>query len=116
MKNLKLLYRRSLKYEETKTELLVHHPLEDISFIYSGNVVKLINHQNGEIKELCTYDEVIAMEYIQINDCLCLATSSGEILNHNLLSGENEAVGLINDGIEAMSWSPDQELIVFVTK
>lgn len=117
MRNLKLLYRLSYKYEGVKADLIAQHAFnENISFVYDGNVVKSINHETGEIKELCFYDDVIAMEFIQLNDCLCLATRKGEIIQYNFNEDESEVVGEINDGIEAMSWSPDQELVVFVTR
>lgn len=119
MRNLKLLYRLSYKYEGVKADLIVQHAFnENISFVYSNdeNIVKSINHDTGEIKELCVYEDVAAMEFVQLNDCLCLATRKGEIIQFNLNEGDSEVVGMINDGIETMSWSPDQELVVFVTR
>lgn len=118
MRNLKIIYRKSHKYEGFKAQLMSQHVLENISYIYDGEnkVVKSLNHQTEEDKELCSYDGVIAMEFIQINDCLCFATDSGEIVCYNFNSNDFEVVGLISDGIETMSWSPDQELVVFITK
>lgn len=116
MRNLKLLYQRTLKYDGIKAKLMVQHPLEDFTFIYCDGIVKSINHKSRDVKELCAFEGVIAMEFIQINDCLCLATESGEIIQYNFMNNEQETVGLISDGIETMSWSPDQELVVFVTK
>lgn len=117
MRNLKLLYHRTLKYDGIKAKLIVQHPLEDfITFVYFEGSVKLINHKSGEVKNLCSFDGVIAMEYIQINDCLCLATESGEIIQYNFMNDDYESVGLIDDGIETMCWSLDQEHVVFVTK
>jgi elongator complex protein 1 len=116
MRNLKLLYQRTLKYDGIKAKLMVQHPLEDVTFIYFDGIVKSINHKENEVKDLCEIDGVIAMEFIQINECLCFATESGEIIQYNFMTEDHEAVGLINDGIEAMCWSPDQELVVFVTK
>lgn len=89
---------------------------ENISFVYDGNSAKSIDHNTGDIKELCIYENVIAMEFIQLNECLCLATADGEIVQYNFNTNESEVVGLISDGIETMSWSPDQELVLFVTK
>lgn len=115
MRNLKLLYSLSCKYDDVKAELLAQHAFNDkISFVYDGNVVKSLN--DGEIQELCCHEGVIAMEFIQLNDCLCLATSDGQIIQYNFVSNDSEVVGMIGDGIETMSWSPDQELVVFVTK
>lgn len=117
MRNLKLLYQRKLTYDGIKAKLLVQHPLEDITFTCDGGgTLKSINHNCGEIKELCSYDGVIAMDFIQINDCLCFATESGDIIQYNMNTGEHEVYGMISDGIEAMQWSPDQELVVFITK
>lgn len=116
MRNLKLLYQRTQKYDGIKAQLMVQHPLEDITFIYNDGIVKSINHKSGNVEELCALDGVIAMEFIQINDCLCFATESGEIVQYNFMSQEYETVGLINDGIQTMCWSPDQELVVFVTR
>lgn len=116
MRNLKLLYERKLKYDGIKADLLVQHPLEDITFVYFGGILKSINHSSGEIKELCVYEGVNAMDFIQINDCLCFATESGDIIQYNMNTGEHEVYGLISDGIETMQWSPDQELVVFITK
>lgn len=117
MRNLKLLYRQSYKYDSVKAHLITHHSINDyIVFVYDGNVVKSLNNETGEIKELCFHDDVIAMQFVQLNDCLCLATCKGEIIQYSLNDNESEVVGMISDGIETMSWSPDEELVVFVTK
>lgn len=117
MKNLKLLYSLSNYYDGVTPEIITKHVFdENISFVYDQNIVKSINHESGEIKELCCYENVIAIEFVQLNDCLCLATREGEIIQYNLSDESAEVVGLVDDGIEAMSWSPDQELVVFVTK
>lgn len=117
MRNLKLLYRKCHKYGNIKTRLMSQHEFDNISFVYDfKNILKSIDHNSGEIKDLCLYDGVIALDYINLNDCLCFATDAGEIVQFNLSSSDSEVVGLINDGIMTMSWSPDQELVVFVTK
>lgn len=117
MRNLKLLYRQSLKYDGVKAKFIVHHPLnENVSFVYDGGSLKSLHHATNEAKDLCSYENVMAMDFIQLNECLCFATEEGEIVQYNLSNGDLEVVGLISDGIEAMSWSPDQELVVFVTK
>lgn len=116
MRNLKLLYNLSHKYDGVQAQLIAQHAFNEISFVYDFNVVKSINHESGEIKELCCYEDVISMEFVQLNDCLCLATRNGEIIQFNFNNNEAEVVGEVADGIEAMSWSPDQELVVFVTK
>ncbi|CRL07533.1 CLUMA_CG020498, isoform A [Clunio marinus] len=119
MKNLTLKYHYSKRYKEHECKLMTQHAFnENISFVYDGNnkSVNLYDHHSCEVKELFNYDGIIAMEYVQLNDCLCLATDEGEIVQYNFTTNDYEVVGMIQDGIETMSWSPDQELVVFVTK
>lgn len=116
MRNLKILHSISHKYDGIKAELMTQHAFHDISFVYDNKVAKSINHSTGEVKDLASYEDVIAMEFIQLNDCLCMATGGGEIIQFNFITNESEVVGMISDGIETMSWSPDQELVVIVTK
>lgn len=117
MRNLKLLYSAKTKFSKVKAELIAQHPFnEKLHFVYGDNVVKCLNTENLDVEELCCHAGVIGMEFVQLNECLCLATEDGEIIQYNLIDKESEVVGLISDGIETMSWSPDQELVVFVTK
>lgn len=117
MRNLQLLYSLTRKYDGVDAVLMCQHAFHDnISFVYDGKVVKSLNHINGEVKELHFQEGIIAMEFVQLNDCICLATDSGEIVQFNLNDESSETVGEISDGIETMSWSPDQELVVIVTK
>lgn len=117
MRNLKLLYTQSCSFDGERAELIAQNAFnEKVSFIYNQNLVKSLNTETGDVKELCRYEGVIAMEFVQLNECLCMATKSGEIIQYNLNDNESEVVGIISDGIETMSWSPDQELVVFVTR
>lgn len=117
MRNLQLLYSVHHKYDAVSPILMCSHAFHDnISFVYDGNAVKSLNHSSGEVKELHFQEGIIAMEFVQLNDCLCFATSDGEIVQFSLIDESSEVVGVIEDGIETMSWSPDQELVVIVTK
>lgn len=117
MRNLKLLYKESCKFEGVTAGLITQHAFDDkICFVYDRKIVKSLNRETKEVTELCVQDDVIAMEFVELNDCLCLATRSGEIIQYNLSDGQSETVGMISDGIEAMSFSPDQELVVLVSK
>lgn len=111
------MYELAHQYDGVKAELMTQHGFNDnVTFVYDRNIVKSIDHSTGEIKELGCNEGVIGMEFVQLNDVLCWATEAGEIVQYNFSSDEAETVGMISDGIEAMSWSPDQELVVFVTK
>lgn len=118
MRNLRLLHRLSQKFNGIAPKFMTLHLFrENIAFVYDRNSsVKIIDRDSGDIKDLCRYEDIVAMEFIQLSDCLCISTEKGEIIQFNLSNDESEVVGLINDGIEAMSWSPDQELVVFITK
>lgn len=118
MKNLKQIYTLQYKYDGFKSKLMTQHAnSENITFVYDDfNAVKSIDHKTGDVRDLCIYEGVIAMEFIQLNECLCLALNGGEIIQYCLSTEEPEVVGNCPEGIESMSWSPDQELVVFVTK
>lgn len=116
MRNLQLLYQLIHQYDGVKAELMVQHAFERISFVYTEGTIKSLDHRTGIATELFQQEHVIALDYVQLNNSLCLATDIGEIIQYNLEQNESEVVGLINDGIETMSWSPDQELVVIVTK
>ena len=117
MRNLQLLYSLRHKYAGVSPVLMCSHAFNDnISFVYDGTAVKSLDHSTGEEKELHFQEGIILMEFLQLNDCLCFATKEGEIVHFNLIDESSEVVGVIEDGIETMSWSPDQELVVFVTK
>lgn len=117
MRNLKLLYRESSRFDGVKAELIAQHAFDDkICFVYDRNIVKSLNNETKEVRELHVQEDVVAMEFVELNDCLCLATSAGEIVQYNLSDSQSETMGMISDGIETMSWSPDQELVIIVTK
>lgn len=117
MRNLQLLYTHNSKFDGINAVLMCQHAFHDnISFVYDGEVVKSLNHTTGDVKELHFQTGLIAMEFVQLNDCLCFASNDGEIVQFNLNDESSEVVGAISDGIETMSWSPDQELVVIVTK
>ncbi|XP_014675329.1 PREDICTED: elongator complex protein 1-like, partial [Priapulus caudatus] len=59
-----------------------------------------------------TGEQVAGLQYLMENDCLCVATVQGNII---LYHKEVEVVGCVDTGIRAVSWSPDQELVVIAT-
>jgi hypothetical protein len=65
--------------------------------------------------DLSRNPRAVAFEYQVDLDALCVATSDGKIITHSLETSESECVGEIETGIQAMRWSPDYELVVFVT-
>lgn len=116
MKNLTLLYKIHEEFDEKNVELFVRHPFENISFVYNGQTAKILDHATGGVEEVGTFENCNAMEYVQLNNALCLTTENGDIIMYYLDNKETEVVGMLGDGISAMSWSPDQELVVFVSR
>ncbi|CAO1437698.1 unnamed protein product [Diamesa serratosioi] len=118
MKNLSLLYLIKSEFSDERPKLMTQNSVENETYFWDGKHLKSISHNNesDKIKVLGEFEDVIAMEYVQINNCLCLATVSGEIIAYNLDTSDHEIVSMCSDGIETMCWSPDQELVIFVTK
>eukprot|EP00842_Homolaphlyctis_polyrhiza_P004259 jgi/Hompol1/4834/HPOL_003925-RA len=60
------------------------------------------------------------MQFLADAQALCIAMSAGDILLLHLDTSDAslphiESVGIIDSGIRAMAWSPDTELVLFVT-
>lgn len=53
---------------------------------------------------------------MSLNDEICLASSTGEVLLYKSATNSWEEVTYCDGGLEMMSWSPDQELVAFITK
>uniref|UniRef100_A0AAG5CXB3 Elongator complex protein 1 n=1 Tax=Anopheles atroparvus TaxID=41427 RepID=A0AAG5CXB3_ANOAO len=62
------------------------------------------------------YKNIIAIEHLALTNELCCASSDGNVWSYKLDTGTTEEVALCQHGIEAMQWSPDQEVVVFVDK
>lgn len=118
MKNLELLYNRTLKLS---IESLVHFVLNTnengVAYISTNFTLFQCNLQNNDIKQIHTIDdEIIGLEYLSLNNEICIATSQGDVIIVNLQTGTSENVTFCDGGIERMGWSPDQEIVAFITK
>uniref|UniRef100_A0A669QRK3 Elongator complex protein 1 n=1 Tax=Phasianus colchicus TaxID=9054 RepID=A0A669QRK3_PHACC len=58
---------------------------------------------------------IIGMEYLPELECVCVATAAGDILLCYLSTKQVECVGTVDSGLCAISWSPDQELVLLAT-
>ncbi|OAA69460.1 iki3 [Cordyceps fumosorosea ARSEF 2679] len=66
-------------------------------------------------------DKILNIQYLSGTATICLVLEGGDIITvkEDQLGGEDahiEIVGSIDDGISAARWSPDEELLVVVTK
>jgi hypothetical protein len=116
MKNLTLHYKIHEEFDEKNIKFYIRHPFENVSFVYNGEEIKIFNHATGDVENLGSFPDCNAMEYIQLSNALCWTKESGEIVMYYLDTKKIETVGMLQDGITAMCWSPDQELVVFVTR
>lgn len=93
MRNLGLICKKSHQYDDIKVRLMVQHVFENVSYVYDeNNSILKIDHNSGEIEKLCKFEDVVALEFIQINDCLCFATSSGDIIQYNFNTNQYDTV------------------------
>lgn len=117
MKNLNLLQQRNhvIPLENIKL-VTVDSEKPDQVFICTDDTQYRFLWDSCELANLSTVSDVIACEYLPLNDELCLATADGEVIVIYLRAGGEENVTFCEGGIEVMAWSPDQEIVVFVTK
>lgn len=59
--------------------------------------------------------QVVGIQDVPDQESVCIATATGDVILCNLNTGQLECVGSVDSGIVAMSWSPDQELVLLIT-
>eukprot|EP00761_Pharyngomonas_kirbyi_P008504 gb/GECH01008515.1/.p1 GENE.gb/GECH01008515.1/~~gb/GECH01008515.1/.p1 ORF type:complete len:1242 (+),score=283.29 gb/GECH01008515.1/:1-3726(+) len=59
--------------------------------------------------------KIIAIQYVAELESICMASNSGDIILYEMSSGLLDCVGSIDAGFTCMSWSPDQDVVVFTT-
>ncbi|XP_062516736.1 elongator complex protein 1-like [Corticium candelabrum] len=60
-------------------------------------------------------DRVVGLEYVTEHDAVCVTTLSGHVLLCSQSTKQVESMGSVHSGLRCMSWSPDQEVVVFIT-
>lgn len=58
---------------------------------------------------------VCAVQHIPDLEAVCVVSAQGDIVLYNIAENEAECVGLVESGVKCMAWSPDNELVAFVT-
>ena len=61
-------------------------------------------------------DDVINLEYVLDLESVYFALSNGEIYKFSVESDEFDNVGSVDSGLECAKWSPDQEILVLVSR
>ncbi|XP_029459838.1 elongator complex protein 1 isoform X2 [Rhinatrema bivittatum] len=58
---------------------------------------------------------IVGIQDLPDQESVCVATSTGDVILYNFSTCQLECVGSVDGGLNAMSWSPDQELVVLLT-
>ncbi|XP_078730604.1 elongator complex protein 1 [Lampetra fluviatilis] len=58
---------------------------------------------------------VVGIQTLPDADAACVATSQGDVLLYSVTRAQLECVGSVDSGLTAMSWSPDQDVMVLTT-
>jgi elongator complex protein 1 len=140
MRNLQLLehFKCSLAHEnalESRAFTAVDPDSGDVyAALATENEVKVLIQALDEVKpgtftEMCNFPAMergdggnVIIDFVYLPDtqsvCLCLNTGDIALINKERFEAGVEAleiVGTVDSGIQAMSWSPDQEVVVVIT-
>ncbi|XP_034833485.1 putative elongator complex protein 1 [Maniola hyperantus] len=92
-------------------------------FVCSYNLVVSKFDNSGEIKWTRDLSENVSREnapvnitYLGLTNCLSVGLANGELIAISDFGNSCDLVGTCENGLLAMEWSPDQELLVLVTK
>lgn len=121
MKNLHLLYTKTypLKNHNAR-QIVLDTNTTNIAYICDGKQIFKHNpaasDEPQKIYEQCDDTDICTFEHLNLNNELCIGTNDGDVIVLNLQTMQQESVTFCEGGIETMSWSPDQEVVTFVTK
>lgn len=124
MRNLKLQY-----CKEQKTgipccnQILLQPDFErsgqETTYIVTDSKIYAVDNNAIAFREpklVAALPDIVGAEYLQLDNAICLATGAGEVL---LIEPDtlSQREGTYCDvGIECMSWSPNQEVVAFITR
>lgn len=118
MRNLELLHSRTANLELIDAHF-INVSTENVgtTFIASSDQLSSFDWQQKQTNVIAPLEnQIVGFEYLSLNNELCVATESGEVLVYNLHQSTNESVTFCEGGLKAMSWSHDQEVVAFVTQ
>lgn len=116
MKNLKLLANRIVELESNDIQkLCISNERSDFIFYATGNELFSFDWSSLSTNELAPLSDVVTFEHLSLNNELCLATATGDVFTLNLHNQTTETITFCENGIVAMAWSHDQEVVAFVT-
>lgn len=121
MRNLKLQYckEQSTGVQNAKQLLLQpdidRNDSETTYFITDSKIYAVVDGCE-EPKVVADLPDIVCTEYLQLENAICVATGAGEVLLIDPDTLANTEGTYCDVGIECMAWSPNQEVVAFVTK
>ncbi|XP_052742615.1 putative elongator complex protein 1 isoform X2 [Bicyclus anynana] len=128
MKNLCLWDVSTRKYSIGSTNFCAsygHHQESSAGelFVCSCNLLVSNFDNSGEIKWTKDLTDLVSAEnapvnitYLSLANCVSVGLVNGELITISDLGSNCDLAGTCENGLLAMEWSPDQELLVLVTK
>lgn len=124
MRNLELLYSRTVELPVSNIQHInISTEAVGTTFIATNDQLLNFNWTSDavETNPIAALDHpIVGFELLTLNNELCVATESGEVIVYNLQqpvdASAGESVTFCEGGLKAMSWSHDQEVVAFVTQ
>ncbi|XP_017062099.1 putative elongator complex protein 1 [Drosophila ficusphila] len=121
MRNLKLQYCKKLDAVVHPRHLLLQPDLDgdasETSFVVADNKIYAVR-ESGDIepKLIADLPDIVGVEFLQLDNAICVASGAGEVLLVDPQTGATSEGTYCDVGIERMAWSPNQEVVAFVTR
>ncbi|XP_022251795.1 elongator complex protein 1-like isoform X1 [Limulus polyphemus] len=120
MKNLKLIYVTQVEHKTLKCDEVSKvcvNSESHVVYIVSKENLYAVSAETGEFQFLTSLEPgiVVAFTYLYEQQSLCIAMENGNLFLVNIFTKAVECVGFVQGGLLATSWSPDQEIIIFLT-
>lgn len=117
MKNLQQLYNKYIKTEIQNIKCLtLDTTLIGTAYLCDDNHVYSLQWDENSLVKLLDLNDGIGLEHMALTNELCIGTENGNVIIYNLDDKTSQIVSFCDGGIELMSWSPDQEIVIFITK
>ncbi|KAL7727102.1 hypothetical protein ACLKA6_017378 [Drosophila palustris] len=124
MRNLKLQYcKEDTTGIRNARQLLLQpdfgHKDKELTYVVTDDKIYAISETGDVVEEpkiIADVPNIVGAEYLPLSDEICVATADGEVLLINAVSLEINDGTYCDVGIECMAWSPNQEVVVFITK
>eukprot|EP01130_Rhizamoeba_saxonica_P018104 TRINITY_DN8970_c0_g1_i1.p1 TRINITY_DN8970_c0_g1~~TRINITY_DN8970_c0_g1_i1.p1 ORF type:complete len:1235 (+),score=288.72 TRINITY_DN8970_c0_g1_i1:3753-7457(+) len=97
---------------DTNTLYLVTNNLTLVTYFDSKVLFSFDLVGEGFIEE---GDSITGLAYVPDTQAICISTNDGDILEYYTDTKSCDVVGTIEVGILTMAWSPDYEIVVFIT-